>query len=365
MCLFETCPYYGTTFSDLDTWINHLALGHGFAPEWSAQCCPLCYEITSCGRHAVTTHFAKHLEEIALAVLPRDSDSEVNSEDGSMQSRTPLPKFYQEIQQAALNLHKSLKNTWYCTNVLHADHHAKLLLDAKVKDGVGVHLDIAISSKVRSPSIPDELHISNEPAQGEVNKCTGAEATLPTCDRTATRDSIVDHNESRSLSSMELASEPIPLPRRLCKMYLHTKESCDIVTGPPRTEALLEMTSLYRKFRIQRDRLVSWGRMRSDANALQLGWIVQSVVREGSVLSSIKEILDEAERIGCSDVSATKQETVESAKTYDAKVADDRWSVWDKPRLEDLLQDLTTSIDTLYALSKSRSGQKPGKPNAV
>ncbi|KAI9823000.1 MAG: hypothetical protein M1832_002654 [Thelocarpon impressellum] len=143
-----------------------------------------------------------------------------------------------------------------------------------------------------------------------------------------------------------------PLQRRLTKMYTETKRSYDTVTEPPRAEITPEMSSLHRRLRIQKDRLITWGLEWSDTTAPEAGDIDESLEREGfttvvgNVMSSIKEILEEAERMRFSD----KPAAMESKSSKPGE----RWSADDRPRFQDLLHDLTTSIDTLFNLSRSR-----------
>jgi uncharacterized C2H2 Zn-finger protein len=67
-----------------ELWIDHIGLDHSLAPDWQSQQCPLCLEQTGSGKGSTLVHLARHLEDIALASLPKGSDSEVNSENGSI-----------------------------------------------------------------------------------------------------------------------------------------------------------------------------------------------------------------------------------------------------------------------------------------
>ncbi|KAI9852253.1 MAG: hypothetical protein M1838_001295 [Thelocarpon superellum] len=152
-----------------------------------------------------------------------------------------------------------------------------------------------------------------------------------------------------------------PLQRRLTKMYSETKRSYDTVTEPPKVEITPEMSSLHRKLRIQKDRLITWGLEWSDTTAAQPGDIDESLEREGfasvvsNVMSSIKEILEEAERMRFSDrPTAAEPDSYGVGAKYGKTPPKERWSAADKPRFQELLHDLTTSIDTLFNLSKSR-----------
>jgi serine/threonine protein kinase len=138
-------------------------------------------------------------------------------------------------------------------------------------------------------------------------------------------------------------------------MYSDTKKSYDTVTKPTKADgggSLFDSSLLQRKLRIQKDRLITWGLDWSDTSAAaETGDIDESLEREGladvvgSIMTSIKEMLDEAELMQCPDVGAFCKEKVS-----------------ERPSPADLLHDLTTSIDTLYDLSRSRRAlrQTPG-----
>lgn len=82
-CFYAGCNFTATPFLDRQAWSHHLELDHGLGPYWAEQECPLCFESTSVGKGAILSHFARHMEDIALATLPRGIDSEANSEAGS------------------------------------------------------------------------------------------------------------------------------------------------------------------------------------------------------------------------------------------------------------------------------------------
>jgi hypothetical protein len=150
----------------------------------------------------------------------------------------------------------------------------------------------------------------------------------------------------------------LPFQRRLSRLYNDTKKSSDFVKEPVQNAEDPEIKALHRKLRIQKDRLVSWGLEWSDPN--QSAEIDESLSKAGlsevvgSIMSTIKDILAEAEPLWQSS-----KRLVGGEKGYDSeKATGDRkihLVVWDKTRFEDLVQDLTTSIDTLYDLSRTRS----------
>ncbi|KAK3369286.1 hypothetical protein B0T24DRAFT_358697 [Lasiosphaeria ovina] len=74
LCLEDGC--LGFSFAHRADWISHLALDHQYEPDWVAITCPLCLERTEPGRLAVTSHLARHLEEISLSALPPSPDDD-------------------------------------------------------------------------------------------------------------------------------------------------------------------------------------------------------------------------------------------------------------------------------------------------
>jgi hypothetical protein len=154
------------------------------------------------------------------------------------------------------------------------------------------------------------------------------------------------------------------LPRRLTQLYSDTKTSCDAVIEQDTPEAQPEVNALHRKYRIQKDRLIAWGLEWTDNTKGKQGDIDESVERAGltetvtSVLGTIKDILDEAERMhppaahaGAKTLSGEK-----GGRPSDGP----SWAASDRSRYEDLAKDLTTSIDILYDLSRSRRVQREG-----
>ncbi|RSL76657.1 hypothetical protein CEP51_009763 [Fusarium floridanum] len=77
-CLDVDC-HFAATFSSRQDWVFHLAHDHGLEPEWKEFTCPLCLSSTGSGQLAITKHLRSHLEEISLATLPADIDSDTDS----------------------------------------------------------------------------------------------------------------------------------------------------------------------------------------------------------------------------------------------------------------------------------------------
>ncbi|KAK3323082.1 hypothetical protein B0H66DRAFT_219385 [Apodospora peruviana] len=148
--------------------------------------------------------------------------------------------------------------------------------------------------------------------------------------------------------------------RRLSRLYNDTKKSSDFVKDPVQhAEVDPEIKTLHRKLRIQKDRLVSWGLEWSDPNQSAEVLIDSSLSKAGlsevvgSIMSTIKDILAEAEPLwNSSRRLAGERVDPEPQPKRGEKI---QLVVWDKNRFEDLVRDLTTSIDTLYDLSRTRS----------
>ncbi|TPX10409.1 uncharacterized protein E0L32_008628 [Thyridium curvatum] len=149
----------------------------------------------------------------------------------------------------------------------------------------------------------------------------------------------------------------LPFQRRLSRLYNDTKKSSDFVKDTVQNEEDPEIKAMHRKLRIQKDRLVTWGLEWSDPSQSAEVLIDSSLSKAGlsevvgSIMSTIKDILAEAEPLWLSSKRFV-------GETDAPKSAGDKKMpivTWDKGRFEDLVRDLTTSIDTLYDLSRTRS----------
>jgi hypothetical protein len=149
-----------------------------------------------------------------------------------------------------------------------------------------------------------------------------------------------------------LGNFQMPLQRRLTKMYTDTKSSYEFVKEPTQVAEIPELSALHRKLRIQKDRLITWGLAWSDTT--ESPDIDESLSKAGlsdvvgSVMSTIKDILAEAEPLW----QASRRSSEDKGK----RIGDHKTPIvlWDRGRFEDLVQDLTSSIDTLYDLSRTR-----------
>lgn len=91
-CLFAGCAFSAQPFADRQLWSNHLELDHRLGPDWGSVACPLCLEWTESGKSKMLIHFARHMEDIALAALPREVDDEsgTGTDDSSQNSSKSL-----------------------------------------------------------------------------------------------------------------------------------------------------------------------------------------------------------------------------------------------------------------------------------
>lgn len=154
---------------------------------------------------------------------------------------------------------------------------------------------------------------------------------------------------------LPLGGFQLPFQRRLSRLYNDTKKSSDFVKEPTSEDP--EIKAMHRKLKIQKDRLVSWGLEWSDPSN-QSAEIDESLSKAGlsdlvgSIMSTIKDILAEAEPLWLSSKRRVGGEKDAEKATGDRKLS---LVVWDKGRFEDLIKDLTASIDTLHDLSRTRS----------
>lgn len=147
------------------------------------------------------------------------------------------------------------------------------------------------------------------------------------------------------------------LPRRLTQIYTDTKKSYEHVVRTSQIRSSLHSSSTDRKLRIQKDRLIAWGLEWADSSASHAGDIDDSLDRAGisdlveSIMTSINELLDEADRLQSSTTLAVPGSFPDDKSVVRAELAQNNRDV---NRLDDIVRDLTTSIDTLCDLSKSQ-----------
>ncbi|OAX80724.1 serine/threonine protein kinase [Emergomyces africanus] len=150
------------------------------------------------------------------------------------------------------------------------------------------------------------------------------------------------------------------LQRRLTKLYTDTKSSCESVSSASKANDDPELVALNRNFRTQKDRLLAWGLDWSDASAAQPNDIDEALSEAGfsdvvaSVMSSIQELLNEAERLQQPDGVKSSDGLVQVSAVKATYTAEEI------ARSKELLEELTQHIETLYDLSRSRRNMSMG-----
>ena len=150
------------------------------------------------------------------------------------------------------------------------------------------------------------------------------------------------------------------LPRRLTQMYADTKRSYEHIVQTNCNVINPQLSSLFLKLKIQKDRLFAWGlEWRDSAAVNQPVDIDGSLDRAGisdlvaSIMSSIGQLLDEAEQMQPRRPREFPG-TFPDDKISESPGRDISWTSKDVTRLADIVKDLTTSIDTLCDLSRSQ-----------
>jgi hypothetical protein len=152
--------------------------------------------------------------------------------------------------------------------------------------------------------------------------------------------------------------------RRLTQLYSDTKASLDhTVTEQEPNTGQPEVNATNRRLRIQKDRLIAWGVEWTDNKGAQED-IDEGIERAGltetvsSVLGTIKNIIDQAEHMMQLMPSPTSGSISLTGEKARMAASDPRA----RAHADNLVKDLTTSIDILYELSKSRRTKRASSP---
>lgn len=157
-------------------------------------------------------------------------------------------------------------------------------------------------------------------------------------------------------------------PRRLTQLFADTKKSYEHVVQTRHNAP--EAASLHLKLRIQKDRLIAWGIQWSDrSTAPQSGDIDGSLDRAGisdlvaSIMCNIRDLLDEAEGLQpIKSLDVPESNGGGNFFKFEPYVQEPSWTTSSLTRLEEILKDLTTSVDTLCDLSRPKDeGSKPSE----
>lgn len=165
---------------------------------------------------------------------------------------------------------------------------------------------------------------------------------------------------------------------RLTKLYSDAKVSAnnvantDLQTAATTRTDSPEFVEIQSQFGIQKDRLVTWGWQWSD-ETIANPTIDESIARAGltenvdSIMKTIAGILEEVERMSNPKSAAKSSLLRMSTRSMPAKQVDPpprELTAVDMKRCETLCNDLTSCIDVLYELSRSRraihEGTYPG-----
>ncbi|KAH4043809.1 hypothetical protein HBI24_212160 [Parastagonospora nodorum] len=168
-CLYDSCMFSAKPFANRQLWSQHLELDHQLGPSWESVVCPLCLEATDAGKSKMLIHFARHMEDIALAALPREVESDNESENeiddasyrsaGSLILSTGEDKTGNEIYEShtvaddleAENMEKPLRFTMDLEETARAQ-----LLEL---EGIEKKDDPAVSKFITRPFMnPDKVH---------------------------------------------------------------------------------------------------------------------------------------------------------------------------------------------------------------
>jgi hypothetical protein len=123
-------------YENSEALMTHLQDDHGMDVKVSDVTCPLCVEFTSKDRDVLSLHIARHMEEIALAILPTGVDSDEESADDSTSDATSIED--DEMSQTRRNeCPEDSNDTNYPSSPLH--YHNPVT----AKSGVSLDMQVA------------------------------------------------------------------------------------------------------------------------------------------------------------------------------------------------------------------------------
>ncbi|KAF1912800.1 hypothetical protein BDU57DRAFT_589640 [Ampelomyces quisqualis] len=82
-CPFAECSIADAFFQDSGAMMDHLEECHALDVSLSEVVCPICLDYSSSDRDTLSLHLSRHMEEIALAILPSAVDSDNDSQSES------------------------------------------------------------------------------------------------------------------------------------------------------------------------------------------------------------------------------------------------------------------------------------------
>lgn len=118
LCLFSTCGLNEKPFATKSEWKDHLDLKHSSGQNLKRNC-PVCQENEFFGDEHFCSHLAKHLEEVALTILPTNADSEDGTDvDSGLASSESSQSAEIEATGTLTKLNKEIENNTEDTNVI-------------------------------------------------------------------------------------------------------------------------------------------------------------------------------------------------------------------------------------------------------
>ncbi|CAI6342535.1 unnamed protein product [Periconia digitata] len=106
-CILPGCTATRISLTDREALKNHLTSHHSITEDSGPQDCPLCLDEINGGRDIISLHFARHMEEIALSVLPQSAESEDGSEASEeSDEKASLDFVAEQNSQSAEETHK-------------------------------------------------------------------------------------------------------------------------------------------------------------------------------------------------------------------------------------------------------------------
>lgn len=202
MCLADDCDFNGFPFATRGEWEDHLMLDHQQSDEQKWSACPICKEPIRNEKIHPPTHLGRHLEEIALTILPTNPDSEDGTDiDGTSSQISPrfLPRIW--IGQGLQNDGEDFEDSQKAIN--------------PASSGVGVEKDV--EPRIDEPSNVDgaETTAINQPTQ-KTQGITGGlhDCTYIPCDRKFKRPTDLHKHEKTH-------GRPWKCPVPTCKYHEH------------------------------------------------------------------------------------------------------------------------------------------------
>jgi hypothetical protein len=120
------------------------------------------------------------------------------------------------------------------------------------------------------------------------------------------------------------------------------------------------LVALHAEFKVQRERLAAWGREWGDdriaTGEAELDDTFERAELKDAVqdvLENVKNVLDESERLSHGS-ALTPKGGEKKGSFWPLSVSEQKWTSADRSRYEQLADELKTSIDLLYDISKSR-----------